>query len=62
MTLSQILSVAVASFALLAVLGAGGIAIVAIVSGGREDEDGVEREKEEVYLNGKCKDPTKEEV
>ena len=42
MTLSQILSVAVASFALLAVLGAGGIAIVAIVSGGREDEDGVE--------------------
>ena len=42
MTLSQILSVAVASFALLAVLGAGGIAIVAIVSGGREDEDGAE--------------------
>ena len=49
MTLSQILSVAVASFALLAVLGAGGIALVAIVSGGREDEDerGEEAEKED---------------
>lgn len=48
MTLSQILSVAVASFALLAVLGAGGIAIVAIVSGGRENEDKNNEEGKEV--------------
>ena len=53
MTLSQILSVAVASFALLAVLGAGGIAIVAIVSGGREDEDGMEDDERGEEEKGK---------